>query len=121
MSLPAYALIGAAATAVHYSCLAALVEGAGIEPGPAAFCGAVIGAVVAYAGNRRWTFGGTRVPHRTAAWRFAMVALAGALLNGLIVDLGHSVLAVHYLAAQVFATVSVMVLSYHLNRWWTFS
>ena len=121
MSLPTYALVGAAATATHYATLVLLVEWAHAWPGPSAFAGAVLGAVVAYFGNRRFTFTGTQAPHARAMRRFAVVALAGAVLNGVLVAWGSGPLGLHYLLAQGAATVLVMVLTYHLNRWWTFS
>jgi putative flippase GtrA len=121
VSLPTYAAVGALATAAHYVLLAVLVESAWLNPGPAAACGACLGAVVAYWGNRAFTFRATPAPHGRAMWRFAAVALAGAGLNGLIVAWGHGAWGLHYLVAQAIATVLVMLLTYHLNRWWTFS
>lgn len=121
MSLPLYAAVGAAATVAHYAVLALLVESSWSPPGPAAALGALVGAGVAYFGNRAFTFKDTATPHRRAVWRFLTVALVGALLNGLMVGAGYEHLGLHYLLAQVMATVVVMLLTYHLNRWWTFS
>ncbi len=117
--LSRYAAVGAVATACHYALLVVLVEAAGVVPGLSALAGAVLGGVVAYLGNRRYTFSFSEVGHARAMPRFAAVAAAGAVLNGLIVGAGAA-LGVHYLLAQVLATVLVMLATYQLNRIWTF-
>jgi putative flippase GtrA len=117
--LSRYAAVGAVATAAHYLLLVALVEWAGLAPGLAAGWGAVLGAVVAYAGNRRYTFGQQPTSHGRALPRFALIALLGSSANALIVG-GGSALGAHYLLMQVLATVLVMLGTYHLNRVWTF-
>ena len=113
-----YTAVGALATAVHYLVLIAWVEGLN---GPAYIgsgIGAVVGAQVAYAGNRWFTFA-----HRgaiTASWpRFQLTALLGALLGMGVVALGVR-LGVHYLLAQVVATGLSLLLTFAINRAWTF-
>jgi len=120
MALTRYAYVGAFATLAHYLLLVGLVELAGSHPAAAAILGAWLGAAVAYWSNRRWTFPTTAVPHTQAAWRFMVVAAAGSLVNGAIVAAGTQWVGVHYLLAQVAATGTVMLLTYHVNRWWTF-
>ncbi|HEX7437687.1 MAG TPA: GtrA family protein, partial [Caldimonas sp.] len=51
-----YSTIGALATATHYLVLVLCVEGGGWAAWVASGLGAVIGAQVAYFGNRRYTF-----------------------------------------------------------------
>jgi putative flippase GtrA len=113
-----YSLVGVLATAAHYLVLIACVE---LAHWPAAFgsgAGAVLGAQVAYAGNRWFTFA-----HRGAmrsSWpRFQATALLGALLGMAIVG-GGVRLGAHYLAAQVVATLAGLALTFALNRAWTF-
>jgi putative flippase GtrA len=79
-----------------------------------------LGALVAYGGNRRFTFSGSTAPHASAFPRFAAIAAVGAVVNALIVGAGAA-WGAHYLLMQVVATVAVMVGTYHLNRLWTFS
>ena len=113
-----YALIGAVATAAHYLVLVLCVEAAGWRPWLASGAGAVVGAQVAYAGNRVYTFDyrGTV----GASWlKFQLTALAGALQGMAIVAVAvHA--GWHYLAAQVAATLAGLVVTYAANRWWTF-
>lgn len=119
MSLLRYALVGAAATASHWALLALLVERAGAPAAPASAAGALLGAGVAYAGNRQLTFRDSTAAHRVALPRFLLVAALGALANAVIVYLGTAA-GWHYLAAQALATLSVLLGGYGVNRRWTF-
>ncbi len=121
MGFARYTLTGGIATAVHYGVLLGLVEAGHIAAGWAAAVGAAAGALVAYLGNRRFVFAGSGASHRQALPRFLTVAALGAAVSGLVVWLGSTALGVHYLAAQVVATVLVLVLTYRLNRAWSFA
>ena len=113
-----FAAAGALGTACHYLVLLALSGGAGIAPGPAAACGALVGAVVNYWLNRNLIFRSER-RHAEALPRFAAMALFGALLNGLIVG-ALARLGLHFMAAQVCATLLVLVLNYVISKKWIF-
>lgn len=116
--LSRYTLVGAVATALHYLVLVACVEWAHWPAWIGSGLGATLGAQLAYAGNRWFTFA-----HRGeigASWpRFMVTALVGALLGMAIVALGVR-LGVHYLIAQVIATLTGLVLTFAINRAWTF-
>ena len=113
-----YGLVGAVATAAHYVLLILCVEefkwpayiGSGV--------GAVMGAQVAFLGNRRFTFA-----HRGAlspAWvKFQGTALLGALVGMAVVAAAVNT-GWHYLPAQVLATLTSLVLTFAVNRAWTF-
>lgn len=113
-----YAVVGALATVAHYAVLIACVELAGLPAWLGSGIGAGVGAQVAFAGNRGFTFG-----HRGAlgpAWlRFQATALAGALLGMAVVAVGVR-LGAAYLAAQVIATLLGLLLTFAINRRWTF-
>lgn len=117
-----YAGVGAAATLAHWSLLALLVEGSigiALPPWAASGWGAVLGAQLAFFGNRRLTFGhaGARWP---AWWRFMCTAALGAALGMAIVAAGVA-LGLHYLAAQALATACGLVLTFAVNRVWSFA
>jgi putative flippase GtrA len=113
-----YTAVGALATAVHYLMLVVGVEAAGIPAYLASGLGAVVGAQVAYLGNRRYTFA-----HRGAiaeSWlKFQGTAALGALLGMAIVAAGVRI-GVHYLLAQVVATATTLALTFLINRFWSF-
>lgn len=113
-----YSLIGAVATAVHYALLALVVEVAQWPAYLGSGLGAVVGAQVAFFGNRWFTFAhaGAVAP----AWlRFQGTALIGVLLGMAVVGAGVA-FGLHYLAAQVLATLLSLVLTFAINRAWTF-
>ena len=113
-----YTLVGVFATAAHYLTLVGGVEAAGWPAWLGSGIGAAVGAQLAYAGNRWFTFA-----HRGgigASWpRFMLTALVGALLGMAIVALGVR-LGLHYLIAQLLATLTSLVLTFAINRAWTF-
>ena len=113
-----YSLVGAVATAAHYGLLAALVEIARWPAPPAAGLGAVLGAQVAFAGNRWFTFA-YRGPWVAAWWRFQITAAIGGVVSVVTVAVGER-LGLHYLAAQVLGTLLALVLTFSVNRRWSF-
>ncbi len=110
-----YAAVGAAA---HYAVLVFCVRGVGWPAFVGSGVGAAVGAQVAFFGNRAYTF-----DHRGAVWaawrKFQATALLGALFGMAVVAAGVG-LGVHYLVAQVAATGLGLVLTFVVNRAWTF-
>ena len=114
-----YSAVGVLATAAHYLVLIACVELAHWPAYLGSGIGAVVGAQVAYAGNRWFTF--AHAGAIAASWpRFQITAVIGALLGMAIVAAGVR-LGVHYLIAQVVATLASLVLTFLINRRWTFA
>ena len=113
-----YASVGGLATAAHWALLAVLVEGAGMAPWVASGCGAVLGAQVAFFGNRCYTFGHAG-PLWPAWWRFMGTAALGGGVGMAVVAAGVA-LGLHYLLAQAVATAVGLLLTYTVNRVWTF-
>ena len=113
-----YSAVGAFATLVHYLVLVGWVELAGWPAYLGSGAGAIVGAQLAYAGNRWLTF-----RHRgalRASWpRFQATALLGALLGAAIVGVGVR-LGLHYLIAQALATLLSLLLTFAINRAWAF-
>ncbi len=114
-----YLAVGVAATASHWGLLALLVERAGMAAWLASGAGAVLGAQVAFFGNRRFTF-----DHRGALapawWRFMGTALLGGVLGMAVVAAGVA-LGLHYLLAQAIATGLSVLMTFAVNRSWTFA
>jgi putative flippase GtrA len=114
-----YAAVGAVATVVHYGLLVGAVEAALLTPPRAAALGAWIGAQVAFAGNAWITF---RAPRATVgAWlRFQVTAAIGATLSFALVAAGARV-GLHYLLAQAIATLLTLLVTFEINRRWSFA
>jgi len=113
-----YGTVGAFATATHYALLVLVVEALGLPAWLGSGIGAVAGAQVAYVGNRRFTFA-HRGSVRSSWLRFQGTAALGALLGMAIVAAGVE-LGLHYLVAQIVATGATLVLTFLINRGWTF-
>jgi putative flippase GtrA len=113
-----YAAVGVVATIAHYLTMVVCVEAAHWQAWMASGYGAIIGAQVAYLGNRWFTFSsGAGIG---ATWlRFQVLALAGAIVGMAIVALGVH-LGAYYLWAQMAATLTVMLMTFAGNRAWTF-
>ena len=114
-----YAAVGAIATAVHYAILVGLVEAGALAPQRAAALGAWVGAQVAYAGNAAFTFQDAGAS--TGGWlRFQVTAVVGAVLSFALVALGVRA-GLHYLLAQIVATFINLVVTFEINRRWSFA
>lgn len=113
-----YTAVGALATAVHYLVLVLWVEAAGWPAYLGSGAGAVVGAQVAYLGNRRYTF--AHAGPIGASWlKFQSTAALGALLGMAVVAAGVH-LGLYYLLAQVLATGLGLALTFTINRIWSF-
>ena len=113
-----YACVGAVGTAVQYAFLVGAVSTHSLAPVPATTIGSILGALVNYVLNARLTF---RVRQGTnSAMRFAAISLVGIVVNALLMKLLNGVLGWNYLFSQVLATLAILLLTYTLNRLWTF-
>ena len=113
-----YVAVGVVATAAHYLLLWLAVELWLWPAWLAAGAGAALGAQVAFVGNRRFTFGhqGRWLP---AWWRFQLTAVLGGVTS-MVVVAGGTRLGLHYLLAQLCATLLAMGLTYGINKRWAF-
>jgi putative flippase GtrA len=114
-----YAGAGAFGTICHYAVLIVLVKALGAGALVASTAGAVAGALVNYVLNYHYTFSSNRA-HSMALPRFGAVALVGIGLNALVMAVLTEQIKVHYLLAQVAATLCVLAAGFLLNRKWTF-
>jgi putative flippase GtrA len=103
----------------HYGTLIGLSELAAVDPVPASLAGFVVGGVISYLLNYRFTFRSTK-QHREALAKFLVVAAMGFALNGLIMWGLTGPADLHYLPAQLIATSAVLVWTFSCNRVWTF-
>jgi putative flippase GtrA len=113
-----FALAGGAGTALHYLLLIVLVSGFDVQAAHAAFVGAVAGACVVYLINRRYTFDSQRA-HAQTLPRFAFMATIGALLNSMLVGT-ISASGMHFLLAQMIATIVILVINFIVSKLWIF-
>lgn len=115
-----FAGVGAIGTAGHYMTLLVLVELFSVAPVYATTFGFIVGAVINYFLNYKYTFRSDK-PHTEALIKFFVIAILGAVINSMIMYLGVSYTKINYIIAQFFATGLVLLWNYLLNKYWTFS
>lgn len=119
-----FGVIGLAATAVHVTLFALLIEGAeapALLANLLAFCSAVL---VSFAGHFWWTFRAERLSSRRRAhavlFRFAGVALCGLGLNSLVVYLIVDLFETSYHYAILLMVSVVPLAVFTLSKFWAF-
>lgn len=114
-----FSAAGVFAAIGHYGTLIGLSELAGVRPVPASLAGFLVGGVISYTLNYRFTFRSTK-QHGEALTKFLAVAAIGFLLNGAVMAAFTGPGGVHYLLAQLVATGVVLLWTFSCNRFWTF-
>jgi putative flippase GtrA len=102
-----FLLVGGLSTLLQYVVLLTLVRLFRADAVLASTLGFALSALVNYYLNYRLAFHSSR-PHGSALARFSAVALIGLQLNGAIMHGAVHWLSLHYLVAQVIATVLVL-------------
>jgi len=114
-----FGVVGLSNTIITYAVFTLLEEGFGVWYIAASGIGFAVGATNGFLLNRSWTFRG-HGENSGAAVRWFIVQGCGLLLDlaliATFVELGH----LNKLIAQAFATVIVVVITFFINRRWTF-
>lgn len=110
---------GAVSTVAHYAVLIGFVQLMSTDAILASVFGFCTGAVVNYLVNYHYTFDSSQ-PHTATLPRFIGVALVGVTLNTAAMSVQIKTLGLHYLVAQVLATVVVVLWNFAGNKLWTF-
>lgn len=113
-----FSAFGAIGTIAHYTVLVSVVALLGESAVLGATCGAVVGALINYLLNYRFTFSSS-LRHRDTLPRFLLMAGVGVLMNALIVGV-LTAAGLHYMIAQVVATLTVLLINYLVSKKWIF-
>jgi putative flippase GtrA len=114
-----FSAVGALAMVGHYAVLVVAVEAGGARALYASIAGSLVGAIISYALNYRFTFESNQ-SHPETLSRFLTVATVAFFLNGGIMAVLTGPIPIHYLAAQVVSTGVIVLWTFSVNRWWTF-
>lgn len=114
-----FLLVGCGSAVGHYGLLYLLVRAFQVDPVIASIPAAMLGALINYALNYRFTFN-SKKQHREAVIKFAFIALIGLGLNTFLMWIGVNKLGIHYMITQLIATGLVMIWSFFGNLLWTF-
>lgn len=110
-----YIFAGAFATFIHYAIFLSSIHF--FVPSNATMLGATGGALMAYILNYHYTFS-SNVKHTVLLPKFLIVSVFGILIQTLVVVIFTP--QIHYMIAQLIATAVGLVLTFMMNRFWTF-
>jgi putative flippase GtrA len=113
-----FALVGGSNTLVTIVSYAALIE-IGVAYLLAAVIGYVAGILNGYTWNRLWTFE-TGPFHLPEFSRYVVVQLSGLVMNLLLLLILIETFALPTGLAEILSVVPIVLLTYSLNRSWTF-
>jgi putative flippase GtrA len=114
-----YGLVGVSNTLLTYATYGLLVL-IGVPYLVALLVGYIPGTVNSYLLNRHWTFEAGHLSHSRAATRFAAVQACAIVANSLLLYLFVHDLHVGKLLSQAILTVPVVLVTFFINRAWTF-
>ena len=114
-----FAAVGLVGTSAQYLTLIGLVSAFSMNAVFASSLGYILGALVNYQLNFRFTFNSNK-KHSDTLPKFLSVAAVGFLLNGLLIAAFIGQLSFHYLVSQVLSTGIVLLWNYGANKIWTF-
>ncbi|NVZ22006.1 GtrA family protein [Pseudomonas costantinii] len=117
--LPYYLMVGLLATSTHYITLLLLSFALPILA--STLIGALLGTIVSYQGNKRWTFVKAPHPADVHQWlRFGTTALLYNLGNLALMVLLLSFLPQHPWLMQMITTAALTLITFRINQHWTF-
>jgi putative flippase GtrA len=115
-----YLITGGLGTASHILVLVLSVEYAHLGIVSASIAGFLTALSVSYVLNYYWTFASDRTRFESF-WRYFAVAVTGLLLNTSMVFALVKYLGWWYLTAQLTVLFIVPVISFFLNKYWSFA
>ena len=115
-----YASVGVAAAIAHYGTLFVLVQSGLTGDVVGTLFGFIVGGIVSYWLNRRYTFASDR-GHGAAMPRFIAIAFGGFVLTGVLMWILSDQFGLYYMLAQPLITVIVMFWTFIGKRFWTFA
>jgi putative flippase GtrA len=120
--LARHQLASGVATTADFALMTSLVEFFALAPATAALSGAVLGALINFTLNRRYTFRTVaQSPAGAEARRYVLVSSASALLNSGGEYIGTKWLSAPYLLVRVVVSVAVSLgWNFPLHRSWVF-
>jgi putative flippase GtrA len=118
-NLSLYVGVGGLATASHYATTCVAVEAVHCAPLFASTLGFAIGATMKYWLSYSLTFRSTE-RHHVATIRFGIAIALLLVLNAAIFAILNKGLNLHYVIAQIIATVALIWPGYWINRQWVF-
>lgn len=114
-----FVLVGAANTAVGYLTIMLLYYGLGASPVSANVGGYLIGALLSYTLNKKFTFASAR-PHTEALPRFGLTVVVCFLLNLMVLELCLTAFLLPVAISQALAICAYAIAFYFASRFLVF-
>ena len=115
-----YCTAGGFSTMIHYMVFLLAIKTLLWPAWQATFAGATIGALTAYMLNYHFTFS-SKMAHRRILPKFLITAGLGVIMQTLIVAVLSHHWHLHYMFAQIIATGFGLIMTFIINRIWTFA
>lgn len=113
-----YSLVGFICTCIYFLSMFILVERMGKEPIFSSIISFIIMTVCSFVLNMKFTFGSEFSKQKLV--RFFIVASIGFTLNLLIMYSIVQILSFHYLVGEIATTLTIPLVNFFLNHYWTF-
>ncbi|SHR27551.1 GtrA-like protein [Mycobacteroides abscessus subsp. abscessus] len=113
-----YTLVGCICTCIYFLSMFIMVEQIGKQPIVSSIISFVIMTLFSFILNMKFTFGGEFTKQKLA--RFFIVASIGFALNFVIMFSIVQVLSFHYLIGEIATTLTIPLVNFFLNHYWTF-
>jgi len=110
-----FGMVGASGLVIDFGLTWLLKEKSGIHKYVANAAGFCSAATSNFFLNRLWTFGSTASEVTDQFTRFFLIALAGLLLNTIIIWIAHQKKGMNFFAAKGLAVVLVMIWNFTMN------
>ncbi len=115
-----YCTAGGFSTLIHYLTFILAIKILCWPAWQATLLGATIGALTAYLLNYHYTFS-SKIAHARILPKFLITAGLGVIIQTLIVAGLSQHWHLHYMLAQIIATGAGLILTFIINRFWTFA
>jgi putative flippase GtrA len=115
-----YGLVGGSNTLITLLVYSVGVKLLGIPYLVALVIGYALGGLNSYLLNRHWTFQAGHISHAHAGTRFALVQVVAILVNLVLLYVFVHDAHIDKIVAQAILTVPVVVVTFFINRVWTF-
>lgn len=113
-----YSLVGCICTCIYFISMFIFVELGGKEPIFSSILSFIIMTIASFFLNIKFTFGGEFSKQKL--FRFFIVASIGFTLNFAIMYSIVQVLLLHYLIGEIVTTLTIPLVNFFLNHYWTF-
>jgi len=117
--LKRFVLVGGSTGVLYFGLTYGLVERFAIDTTIASTFALLLAVCYNYVLHYHWTFS-PKAPHGIVLLKYLAMCVGAILLNAIVMELGVSNASLHYLLAQIIATVMVILWTLSISSIWVF-